>query len=176
MLWVLLGVVLFLTVFGYQRWKSMAPLFTDQHVAEVAASLPDLKRRALAAEGGEPGDPPSVQTAQLSLAYSISRDGADWVHHLSVSNPITPARAAGAFFLGLARGLLRLEAYPLTAFVSQRQVFHLVVRLSDDQQRAFAALAVEPKSAEDLRAIAVAGRSAILPRLGPAVPLPAGRG
>jgi hypothetical protein len=177
MVWIVfVGVVLFMALFGYQRWKSMAPLFADEHLAEVAAALPDLKRRALAA-GSSPGEPPSIRTAYLDVGYSISREGAEWAHHLSVSNRITPARAAGALFLGLLRGVLRLEAYPLTAFVSRRNVFHLVVRLSDDEERTFAALDVASKPREELRTIAVEGRSAILPRLGSAeVPLPAARG
>jgi hypothetical protein len=179
MIWVTLGLLLFLALFGYQRWRRMAPLFADEHLAEVAAALPDLKRRALAAvgaEGGAPAEPPSAQTAHLALGYSIAREGEAWVHHVSVSNRITPARAAGAFFLGLARGLLRLEAAPFTAFVSQRLVFHVVVRLSDDEQRAFAARDIPAWGPFELRAIAVEGRVAILPRLGTAeVPLPPAR-
>jgi hypothetical protein len=173
MLWVFLGVVLFITLFGYQRWRRMAPLFADAHLVELAAALPDLKRRALAAKGG---DPPSIQTAHLAVAYSISRDGAEWVHHLSVSNMITPAQAAGAFHLGLLRGVLRLDPYPMKAFVSQARVFHMVVRLSEDEERAFASLPIQPGGAEELRTIALEQRTAVLPRLGTAVvPLPPGR-
>ncbi len=173
MLWVSLGVILFMALFGYQRWRSMAPLFADAHLAEVAAALPDLKRRALAAEGA-PGDPPSVETAHLALGYSVSRAGDAWEHHLSVSNRITPALAAGAFFLGLVRGVLRLDGASFTAFVSQRRVFHLIVRLSDEEERAFAALDVAPRTPGELRTIAIEGRSALLPRIGSAeVQLPA---
>ena len=52
--------------------------------------------------------------------------------------------------LGLLRGLLGLDAGSFKAFVSQRQVFHLVVRLSEEEQRAFAAAAVESKDVEAL--------------------------
>ena len=165
MIWVALGVVLFLILFGYQRWKAMAPLFADEHLREVALALPELKQRALATQEPPPGEPPSVQTAHLALAYSIAPEDGGWVHHLSVSNRLTPARAAGTFFLGLARGLLRLDPYPFNAFVSQAHVFHLEVRLSDDEAQAFAALPVEPKDAGELRALAAEGRSVILPRL-----------
>jgi hypothetical protein len=179
MLWIALGVVLFLILFAYQRWKAMAPLFADEHLREVALALPELKRQALATpatNGAAPAEPPSIQTAHLALAYSISQQDGRWVHHVSASNRLTPARAAGTFFLGLARGLLRLDAYPFDAFVSRTHVFHLEVRLSDEEEQAFADLPVETKGAGELRTIATQGRSAILPRLGlatvPAATLP----
>ena len=69
MIWVSLGVVFVMVLFGYLRWRSMAPLFADAHLAEVAAALPDLKRRALAqarVAGAEPG-------ASFSFARSTQK-------------------------------------------------------------------------------------------------------
>ncbi len=174
MIWVALGVVLFLILFGYQRWKAMAPLFADEHLREVALALPELKRQALAFSEAAPGEPPSIHTAHLALAYSIAQNEGGWVHHISARNRLTPARAAGTFFLGLARGILRLEAYPFQAFVSEGTIFHLEVRLSEAEERAFAEFPVETKDTGTLRAIASEGRSAILPRLGGAAPAGAG--
>ena len=77
-------------------------------------------------------------------------------------------------FLGLLRGLLRLEGYPAEVFVSQNHVFHLVVSLSDDEEEAFAALPVAPKAARDLRAMAVEGQRAVVPLLEERAVLPPG--
>src|SRR5580704_2960043 len=114
MFWFALGVLALLLLYAAVRARKLAPLFADDHLAEVAAQLPELKRRALG--GGEDG-PASFQTSLLNVAYSIARDEPGWRHHLSVSSPVTPARAAGTFFLGLLRGVLRLEGFPLEAFV-----------------------------------------------------------
>jgi hypothetical protein len=172
MLWFSLGLLAFLLLYAAARAREMGPLFADEHLAEVAASVAELKQRALA---GEADPPASLQTAALGVAYTITLDEGTWVHHVSVSSPVTPARAAGAFFLGLLRGLLRLDAYPQEAFVSQNHVFHLVVRLTEDEQKAFADLPIEPKEPTELRSVAIAGRAALLPRLlERAVPLPAG--
>jgi hypothetical protein len=162
-LWVALAVIALLVVYAVTRARKLGPLFADEHLAEIAARLPDLKRRALE---GKADEPTSLVTTTLAVAYTIRRDEGTWVHHLSVSSPVTPARAAGTFFLGLVRGLLSLEAYPQEAFVSQNHVFHLVARLSDDEQQVFAALPVEPaRDPGALRGVAIAGRSALLPRL-----------
>jgi hypothetical protein len=170
MIWVVLGVAVL--AFLAFRAKKMGPLFADAHLAEIAALLPELKRQALA---GQAAPPASFRTSVLGVAYTITRHEGVWVHHLSVSNPVTPARAAGTFFLGLVRGLLGLEAYPQEAFVSQNHVFHLVAHLSDDEQRAFAETLVEPRDPGALRAVALAGRGALLPRLEErAVALPTG--
>jgi hypothetical protein len=162
MLWLGLGVLALLLVYAAARARKLAPLFADEHLKEVAAQLPELKRRALAGEGDEPA---SITTSLLGAAYTITREGPGWVHHLSVSSPVTPARAAGTFFLGLLRGLLRLEGYPLEAFVSPNHVFHLVVRLSDEQEAAFAGAALAPMAPEALRGVAIAGRSVLFPLL-----------
>ena len=172
MLWFCLGALVVLLTYAWSRAKKMGPLFTDEHLAEVAALLPELKRKAIA---GQEGEPASSQTSALALAYTIDREGeASWVHHLSVSSPLTPARAAGTFFLGLGRARLGLGAYRSEAFVSQNHVFHLVVRLSDEEQEAFAALPMEPMAPDELRGLAIAGRAVLLPQLQDrAVPLPA---
>jgi hypothetical protein len=162
MFWFALGVLALLLLYAAARARKLSPLFADEHLAEVAAQLPDLKRRALT--GGEDG-PASLQTSLLAAAYSIARDEPGWVHHLSVSSPVTPARAAGTFFLGLLRGALRLDGYPLEAFVSPSHVFHLVVRLTDEQHRAFGDQAVEPMTPEALRGVAIAGRGVLFPVL-----------
>jgi hypothetical protein len=171
MLWFAFGLLAFLLVYAALRARKMGPLFADEHLAEVAAGLAELKRRALA---GEVDPPASFQTAALGVGYSITLDEGVWMHHLSVSSPVTPARAAGAFFLGLLRGLLRLEAYPQEAFVSQNHVFHLVARLTEDEQKAFVQLPIEGKDPTELRGVAIAGRAELLPRLvDREVPLPA---
>jgi hypothetical protein len=172
MLWLGLGLLAFLLVYAAARARKMGPLFADEHLAEVASGVAELKRGALA---GEAHHPASLQTAALGVAYSITLDEGAWVHHVSVSSPVTPARAAGTFFLGLLRGLLRLDAYPEEVFVSQNHVFHLIARLTEDEQKAFADLPIEPKEPTELRSLAIAGRAALLPRLEErAVLLPAG--
>jgi hypothetical protein len=162
MLFAILGAFAVFMFIIFLRAKGMGPLFANEHLLEVAAGLPELKRKALA---GQKGESAALQTRLVAIAYTISRDEGVWVHHLSVSNQITRARAAGTFFLGLLRSLLHLEAYPMKAFVSQNSVFHLVVRLSDDEETAFAARVIEPKDAAELHAIAAAGRGVILPQL-----------
>jgi hypothetical protein len=162
MLWFSIGVIALLLLYAAVRAKKMAPLFADDHLTELLALLPELKRTALAGQGGPP---PSARTSALAVAYTISRGEAGWVHHLSVSNMTTPARAAGTFFLGLLRGALRLEEYPAEAFVSQGHVFHLVVRLSEEQEKVFADRSIDAMGPGELRGLAMAGRSALLPRL-----------
>ncbi len=162
MIWFALGVLVLLLAFaGVRAWK-MGPLFADDHLAAVGARLPELKRNALAGRAEEPA---AFATAMLVVAYSVEHREGEWVHHVSVSSPVTPARAAGTFFLGLVRGMLRLEAYPEEVFVSQNHVFHLVARLSDKEQRAFAKRAVEPKGTAELRSVAIAGRGVLFPKL-----------
>jgi hypothetical protein len=170
MLWFALGVVAVLLVYAATRARKMGPLFMDDHLREVAALLPDLRQRALA---GPPDTPATATTALLRVSYSIADDAGAWVHHVSVSSPVTPARAAGTFFLGLVRSVLRLDAQPVEVFVSQNHVFHLVTRLSSEEQAAFVAHAVEVGDANALRDAAIAGRAALLPRLAErAVPMP----
>jgi hypothetical protein len=169
MLWFAVGLLAFLFVYAALRARKMGPLFSDEHLTEIAAGLAELKRGALA---GPPEEPAALRTAMLGVAYSIALDEGVWVHHLSVSSPVTPARAAGTFFLGLVRGRLGLDAYPLEAFVTQNHVFHLVVRLSEEEQRAFVERSLEATDAEGLRAVANAGRSALLPRLQERAALP----
>ena len=162
----ILGGFAVLLVYAATRARKMGPLFTDEHLLEVAALLPDLKRRALA---GPPDPPATATTALLRISYSISsgtaEDAGAWVHHVSVSSPVTPARAAGTFFLGLVRGVLRLDVEPVEVFVSQNHVFHLITRRSPDEQAAFAARTVSPGDVTALRDVAIAGRAALLPRL-----------
>ncbi len=182
MFWFGLGVLVVLLVYAAARARKMGPLFTDDHLLEVAALLPDLKRSALA---GPPDPPATATTALLRISYSISPGSSSsisdqagaWVHHVSVSSPVTPARAAGTFFLGLVRGVLRLDVQPVEVFVSQNHVFHLITRLSPDEQAAFAARTVSPDDVTALRDAAIAGRAVLLPRLAErAVKLPSPAG
>ncbi len=171
MLWLALGVMALVLVYVTMTSRRMGPLFADSHLAQLAAALPELKQQALS---GSAEQPASFRTSTLAVAYTIRGEDGIWVHHLSVSSPVTPARAAGTFFLGLVRGLLGLEAYPQEAFVSQSHVFHLIVQLTEDEQQTFAKLSFEPKEPSALRQIAIAGRSALLPQLAErAVPRPA---
>jgi hypothetical protein len=162
MFWVALAVSGLVLIYAFVRARRLGPLFADPHLSEVAALLPDLKRRALA---GTRADPASVRTATLVVGYTIRCDEGVWSHHLSVSSPVTPARAAGTFFLGLVRGVLGLSGPPAEVFVSQSQVFHLIVRLSEDEQKAFVARPVEVVGPTELRGIAIAGRGVLMPRL-----------
>lgn len=162
MFWFALGVSGILIVYAVVRARRLGPLFADEHLADVAALLPDLKQRALA---GGADDPASLRTAMLTVGYTIHRDEGSWVHHVSVSSPVTPARAAGTFFLGLVRGVLGLQGPPVEAFVTHNQVFHVSVRLSDEEQSAFVARPVEAAAPAELRGIAIAGRGMLLPRL-----------
>lgn len=161
MLWFALAITV-VCVYAIVRARRLGPLFADEHLAEVAALLPDLKRRALA---GVESDPASLRTSTLAVAYTITRDEGAWVHHVSVSSPVTPARAAGTFFLGLVRGVLGLAEAPAEAFVSQGQVFHLITRLSDEEQKVFTDRAIPVAQPIEVRRLAIAGRAVLLPRL-----------
>jgi hypothetical protein len=162
MLWIGLAAVLLLILYVLLTGRRMGPLFSDEHLVELARAIPDLKRRALAAASDGPA---SFQTSVLAVAYTITRDETVWIHHISVSNPVTPARAAGTFFLGLVRGILSLEVTPGEVFVSQNRVFHLIVALPDVQQSAFVAAPIETMEASRLRAVAVNGQRVLLPLL-----------
>jgi hypothetical protein len=162
MLWLALGFIALVVVYVTMTSRRMGPLFADAHLAQIAAALPELKQQALA---GNAEQPASLRTSTLLVAYTVSHEEKVWIHHISLSSPVTPARAAGAFFLGLVRGLLCLEPYPQEAFVSQSHVFHLIVQLTEAEQQAFTSLSIEPREPSALRALAVAGRSALLRRL-----------
>jgi hypothetical protein len=162
MFWFAFAASSVLLAYAIVRARRLGPLFADEHLTEVAALLPDLKRRALA---GREDDPASLRTAMLAVGYTIRRDEGAWVHHVSVSSPVSPARAAGTFFLGLVRGVLGLEGAPAEALVSPDQVFHLIARLSDEEQETFAERAVAVAAPTELRGIAIAGRAVLLPRL-----------
>ncbi len=82
-----------------------------------------------------------------------------------MSSPITPARAAGTFFLGLVRGVLGIDGAPASVFVSQNHVFHLVVRLSEAEQAAFVARPFDAQTPAQLRGLAIDGRRVLLPQL-----------
>lgn len=168
MTWIWLGLAAFVllvmgALFFVLNGRRIGPLFSDEHLAEVASAVPALRRTALAQPADEPA---SLQTSMLVAAYTVTREDTAWVHHISVSNAVTPARAAGTFFLGLLRGLLRLDAYPpFAVFVTQSQVFHLVVHLSDEQQDVFAAIPAVSAEPSKLRDIALAARQDLLPLL-----------
>ncbi len=106
------------------------------------------------------------------LCYSVRRTEVEDVHHISVSTPISPAHAVGTYFLALAEGLLRLEAYPGEAFISENHVFHMV-RVVPQVERA--ALQAAPLRAlgEALEAVDVGQlrlqRSMAVRRVGPSV-------
>jgi hypothetical protein len=162
MFWFALGAFGLLLGYALLRARRLGPLFDDEHLTEVATLLPDLKRRAL---DGREDDPASLRTAMLTVAYTVRRDEGGWSHHVSVSSSVTPARAAGTFFLGLVRGVLGLEGPPAEAFVSQKQTFHVIVRLTDEEQQAFVERPVEVPAPAALRGLAIAGRAVLLPRL-----------
>jgi hypothetical protein len=163
MLWFCLGALALLLGFAAFRAKQMGPLLSDAHLAEVAAALPDLKKRALAQEGEEP---PSTRTSGILLGYGVEHErDKGWAHHLTVSSPISSAPPAGTFFLGLARGLLGLAGGSPDVFVTEGHVYHLVVRLTDKEQRAFVAREVKPPGPVELRGMGIEGRAALLPRV-----------
>ena len=162
MIWFALAASGFLLVYAFVRARRLGPLFSDEHLVQVAALLPELKQRALARTDD---DRPSGSTPAITLGDTIREDEGMWVHHLSVSSPVTPARAAGTFFLGMVRGALGIAGSPAEVFVSQNQVFHLIVRLSEAEQEAFVARPVDVGSPIELREMAIAGRGALLPRL-----------
>ncbi len=164
MIWFALAVSGIVLAYAFARASRLGPLFSDEHLSEVAALLPELKRLALARA---PDDAPAgVATSSLTVGYTISpREEGGWVHHLSVSSPVTPARAAGTFFLGLVRGTLGVTGQPSDVLVSQSHVFHVIVPLSDEEQEAFVARPVDTLTPAELRGLAIAGRGALLPRL-----------
>ncbi|MFO0590810.1 MAG: hypothetical protein U0441_24920 [Polyangiaceae bacterium] len=142
--------------------RRMGPLFSDEHLVEIGRLLPELKRQALARQ---PDNPAVLQTDRLAVAYTVTPSDDQWVHHLSVSTPVTQARAAGTFFLGLVRGALHLEASPVDVFVTQNHVFHFIVALTDEQQASFVAAPVEHADARELRELAVRWQHALRPLL-----------
>jgi hypothetical protein len=163
MFWLALAASGILLVYAFARARQMGPLFADEHLSTVAALLPDLKRRALAQQAEE--DRATASTGLLNLVYTVRCEEGVWCHHLSVSSPVTPARAAGTFFLGMVRGVLGISGPPAEVFVSQNQVFHLVVPLSEAEQEVFVARPVEALTPTELRDLAIAGRAALMPRL-----------
>jgi hypothetical protein len=163
MLWFCLGALATLLGFAAYRAKQMGPLLSDVHLAEVAAALQDLKKDALARKGGEP---PAARTSGITLGYGVEREGEKgWAHHLTVSSTISSAPPAGTFFLGLARGLLGLAEFPSEVFVTDGHVYHLVVRLTDKDQRTFVAREVRAAGPVELRGVGIQGRAALLPRV-----------
>jgi hypothetical protein len=162
MIWFALGALVLLLGYAFLRARSMGPLFADDHLAALGARLPELRREAIA---GKPEEPASVVTETLTVAYGIRRGEGDVTHHLSVSSGVTPARGAGTFFLGLLRGALGLEGKPFEAFVTETHVFHLVVRLTPEEQKAFEAAELSASDAGALREKAITGRAVILPVL-----------
>jgi hypothetical protein len=168
MLWFALGVLALLLTYGAIRARAVGPLFSDQHLIELAGKLPELKEAALASPSNRDGDAPapsSVATGMLSVAYTISEDDGTWVHHLSVSSPVTPARAAGTFFLGLLRGELGLAGSRTEVFVTRTNVFHLVAYLSPEAHDAFVKRQPGAPDATRLRDLAIDGRGVLLPLL-----------
>jgi hypothetical protein len=165
-------VLLLLGFLFFRRAGAMRALFEDAHLAEVAAQLPALKQAALALGSGpgqlpDPASMPVIQTPVMMVTYTAAqREEHTWEHHLSISNAITPARAAGTFFLGMVSGLLGLDARPPSAvFVSQHHVFHLVVELSAGEQAAWEARAIPTLDAAALRQLAIDGQSRLMPLL-----------
>jgi hypothetical protein len=162
MIWFALGALALLLGYAFLRARSLGPLFADDHLAAIGKQLPDLKRAALA---GRPEEPASIATETLVIAYGIRRAPDEVSHHLSVSSPVTAARGAGTFFLGLLRSALGLEGRPFDAFVSETNVFHLRVRLTPKEQAAFEAQDLAVLDAGALREKAIAGRAVLQPVL-----------
>jgi hypothetical protein len=163
MFWLALAASGILLVYAVARARQMGPLFADEHLSTVAALLPDLKQRALAWQAED--ERASASTGLLNLMYTVRCEEGVWCHHLSVSSPVTPARAAGTFFLGMLRGVLGLNGPPAEVFVSQNQVFHLIVPLSEAEHEAFIARPIEALTPIELRELAIAGRAVLMPRL-----------
>ena len=157
--WVAVAVLALVVVFVALRMRAMAALFSKERLRELGAALPDVREEALEKGVG------AFHAAKLLLVYTIRNDGdAGWVHHVSVSAG-TPARAAGAFFLGIAREAFHLEAERSEVFVTQRGVFHFEVILDDDAHRAAIEKPVDLSGADALRTTGQAGRAALLPRM-----------
>jgi hypothetical protein len=160
MLWFVLGALTLLLTYAGIRARAVGPLFSDQHLLELAARLPELKQLALASVGTT-----GVATSMLSVVYTITEEGSEWSHHLSVSSSVTPARAAGTFFLGLLRGAFGLAGARTEVFVTRTHVFHLVAQLSPEAQRAFVQRPLDAPDATRLRDLAIDGRGVLLPLL-----------
>lgn len=154
------------------RVSSISKLYKKAHLEELRALLESLRGDALSSDTVVPG---LTTTAPLMLCYSVQRTGAGEVHHISVSTPISPAHAVGTYFLALAEGLLRLEAYPGEAFVSENHVFHMVREVPEVER---AALEAAPMRAlQDAIATVDVGqlrlqRSMGMRRVGPSVAEP----
>lgn len=126
-------------VFIYLRGRGMAVLYADAHLTEILAAVPKLRDDAAAAVGVSPPTAKIRTNAPLLIAYSIARDGDDFVHHLSLSTTVTPSHATGAFFLALVETALGLDGGARRAFVTQTRVFHLVRVLSPDAHARYVA-------------------------------------
>jgi hypothetical protein len=163
MWWLLIGILLALAVLwllaGYVGYQEV---FADEHLREVAARLPALKRAALErviAPGADaactPEDPRAMRTSVgLAVLYLVGREG-DWFHHhLSVSLPDRryTAHAVGDLFLWLLARLLGVGMDRLRLGISRRTVHHAVFTLSAEEHERFAARPVAPLSPEELSA------------------------
>ena len=105
MVWIVVAVaasvgVLLLLLGPHRR---MAPLYADAHVREVLALLPALadEARARGPVSATEELAARVTSAPMGLGYSITTKGDTEEHHLSISTPLTPARAWGTLFLAL---------------------------------------------------------------------------
>lgn len=154
----LLGVGFFI----YLRGRGMAMLYADAHLLEVLAAIPQMKADAVANVGVSPPVAKIRTKAPMLIAYSVTRDGDDFVHHLSLSTTVTPSQATGAFFLALLVTTLPFEEGERRAFVTQTRVFHLVQVLSAAAHQRYAEAQVATRDLAETRARVLGARDGIL--------------
>jgi hypothetical protein len=161
----LLTLVIVLTLAGHRLlrdFEAYTKVFSDEHVREVGACLPALKRAALervivpeADAVCTPEDSRGMLTsAGLAVLYLVGREG-DWFHHdLSVSAPTRgyTAHAVGDMFTCLLVRLLGVGMDRLRLWVSSKTVYHATFTLSVGEHERFADQPVTPLSPEELAA------------------------
>jgi hypothetical protein len=128
------------------RGRAYRRVFADEHIVEFARAIAGLKRAAIAGvEEGELGAPLGSDDRRqvltdggLLLCYTISRQGEEYHHHLSLSmaGRYTPA-AVGRCFVAYAGLLLGVPPGVLAVGRSENSYFHAQFGLAAEGQAEF---------------------------------------
>ena len=163
----LLAVVAILVLWLLARSPHYSRIFGDDHVAEFARGISDIKPVVLANIDDEdagkvsillPGDPRTIRTsAGLFAIYTIGKRGGIYQHHhLSLRDTQGyTAAAVGTTFLVLAALVLGVEPKTLRIERSENAVYHAEFELDEDGQRAFAGRPPRSVTKDNARALHV---------------------
>ena len=144
--------------------RKYGAFYKAKHMVELAEGLAKIRGDALSHIGQEidlakvsPDDLPpcaTITSTEIVLFYSIDREDAQYLHHISMSHRGSWfAPSAARIFLAYFHGLLQLESTPLGTTVSEGGRYHIEFRLNDAEQRAFADRRVEippPAALDDI--------------------------